>query len=150
MKCGYSWCLTGIPSDGIFNSYQTTIIDSFSCILSLWQLHLALNMLFYQFHARITFSSKNCSVWLLSKKLMSKSLVPVKSKMMLKSVSWRHARGRLRIRWKYPEKVKNLVRYARNFYSTYKTLDCNMTILPVTQKILMPFLWHISLLTFFN
>ena len=58
--------------------------------------------LFYQFYAEIsTFSTKKCSVWLLS------------------TTSWRLARGRLtplNIRRKYPELVKiaeNLVGYAR-------------------------------------
>ena len=32
------------PSDGIFNSHRRTIMDSFSCILFLRQLHLDLNM----------------------------------------------------------------------------------------------------------
>ena len=36
-----------IPSDRIFNSYLTTIIDSFSCIRFLRQLHLSLNMHYF-------------------------------------------------------------------------------------------------------
>ena len=32
------------PSDGIFNLHRRTIMDSFSCILFLRQLHLDLNM----------------------------------------------------------------------------------------------------------
>ena len=63
------WCWTVIPSDGIFNLHQTTIMDSFSCILSFWQLHLSyftqkyLHALFYQFHTEIsTFSVKKRSV----------------------------------------------------------------------------------------
>ena len=39
------------PSDGIF---IWTIMDSFSCILFLRQLHLGLNVLFYSFYAKIT------------------------------------------------------------------------------------------------
>ena len=43
------------PSDGIFNLHRRTIMDSFSCILFLRQLHLDLNMCFlYQFYAKIT------------------------------------------------------------------------------------------------
>ena len=41
------------PSDGIFNLHRRTIMDSFSCILFLRQLHLDLNMC-YQFYAEIT------------------------------------------------------------------------------------------------
>ena len=36
--------VTVIQSDGIFNLNRTTVTDSFSCILFLWQLHLGLNM----------------------------------------------------------------------------------------------------------
>ena len=36
--------MNSYPSDRIFNSQQTTIMDSFSCILFLQQLHLDLNM----------------------------------------------------------------------------------------------------------
>ena len=39
-------------SDGIFSLYGRTIMDYFSCILYLWQLHLNLNMC-YQFYAKI-------------------------------------------------------------------------------------------------
>ena len=46
--------LNSYPSDEIFNLHRRTIIDSFSCILFLRQLHLDLNMLFYQFYAKIT------------------------------------------------------------------------------------------------
>ena len=43
-------------SNGIFNLHRRTIIDSFSCILLLRQLHLDLNMCcFYQFCAKINF-----------------------------------------------------------------------------------------------
>ena len=38
-----SWCWTVVPSDGIFNLLWTSIIDSFSCILFLWQLYLSLH-----------------------------------------------------------------------------------------------------------
>ena len=38
-----------IPSDRIFNSHQTTFIDSLSCILFLWQLHLSLNIVMCYF-----------------------------------------------------------------------------------------------------
>ena len=41
------------PSDGIFNLHQRTIMDSFSCILFLRQLHLEY-VLFYQFYVKIT------------------------------------------------------------------------------------------------
>ena len=37
-------CRTVILSDGAFNLHQTTVMDSFSCILFLRQLHLGLNM----------------------------------------------------------------------------------------------------------
>ena len=37
-------CRTVIPSDGIFNSHRTAIMDSFSCILFLQQLHLKFYM----------------------------------------------------------------------------------------------------------
>ena len=40
------WCRTVILTDGIFNSHRTTIMDSFSCILFLRQLHLSLSMYF--------------------------------------------------------------------------------------------------------
>ena len=56
------------PSDGIFNLHRRTIMDSFSCILFLRQLHLDLNMcLFHQVYAKITtfFSMKKSSVQLL-------------------------------------------------------------------------------------
>ena len=36
-------CRTVIPSDGIFSSHQTAIMDSFSCILILRQKHLSLH-----------------------------------------------------------------------------------------------------------
>ena len=54
-------------------------------------------VLFYQYdHARITtFSSKKCSVRLLSQELTSKRLAHNDVKMTLKSTSWRHARCRL-------------------------------------------------------
>ena len=39
--------MKGSPSDGIFNSNQTTITDSFSCILFFQQLHLGLNMCYF-------------------------------------------------------------------------------------------------------
>ena len=38
------WCRTVILSDGTFNLHKTTIMDYFSCILFLRQLHLGLNM----------------------------------------------------------------------------------------------------------
>ena len=64
------------PSDGIFNLHRRTIMESFSCILFLRQLHLELNMwCFYQFCAKITkFSIKKSSVRLLSYTLTSKRL----------------------------------------------------------------------------
>ena len=43
------------PSDEIFNLHRRTIMDSFSCILFLRQLHLDLNKCFFdQFYAKIT------------------------------------------------------------------------------------------------
>ena len=62
------WCRTVIPSDELFNSHRTTIIESFSCILLLRPLYLSLDMrYFYQFEAEIsTFLIKKCSVRLLS------------------------------------------------------------------------------------
>ena len=55
---GVCWVMLNCyPSDGIFNLHRRTIMDSFSCILFLRQLHLDLNtvyVLFYQFYARIT------------------------------------------------------------------------------------------------
>ena len=45
-------------SDGIFNLHRKTIMDSFSCVLFLRQLHLDLNMFvcffFFFFYAKIT------------------------------------------------------------------------------------------------
>ena len=43
------WCLTVIPSDGIFDSHRTTITESSSCILA-FKLEYAL---FYEFYAKI-------------------------------------------------------------------------------------------------
>ena len=47
--------LSSYPSDVIFNLHQRIIMDSFSCILFLRQLHLDLNMCcFINFYAKIT------------------------------------------------------------------------------------------------
>ena len=45
------------PSDGIFNLHRRTIMDSFSCIFFLRQLHLSLLRLFR------THNSCRCAVW---------------------------------------------------------------------------------------
>ena len=77
-------------------------------------------VLFYQFHARITaFSSKKCSVRLLSKKLMSKCLVPndIKNDVKIDVLPLRTRSSYTpSVRRKYPERVKiaeNLIEYAR-------------------------------------
>ena len=41
------WCRTVIPNDGIFNSHQTVIMDSFSCMLFLHQQYLSVNMCYF-------------------------------------------------------------------------------------------------------
>ena len=41
------WYQIAIQSDGIFNSHRTTLTDSFSCILFLWQLHLNFCMRYF-------------------------------------------------------------------------------------------------------
>ena len=43
----HEWCKTVIPSDVVFNLHRTTIKDSFSCILFLWQQHLSLNVCYF-------------------------------------------------------------------------------------------------------
>ena len=48
------WCRTLNQSGGIFNLHQRTIMDSFSCILFIRQLQFRLDMLFYQYYAKIT------------------------------------------------------------------------------------------------
>ena len=66
---------TIIPSEGIFNSHRTAIMDSFSCMPSLRQLHLSLIMrYFYNFMLK-QLSIKKCSVLLLSTTLTLKCLV---------------------------------------------------------------------------
>ena len=40
-------CRAAMPSDGIFNSHRTTIMDSFSRILFLPQLNLNMNMRYF-------------------------------------------------------------------------------------------------------
>ena len=76
------------PSDGIFNLHRRTIMDSFSCILFLRQLHkIRLEyVLFYQFYAKITiyFSIKKNSVRFLSYTLTSKRLAETDVKMKLR------------------------------------------------------------------
>ena len=93
-------------------------------------------VLFYQFHTRITtFSNKKCSVRLLSKKLMSKCLVPndIKNDVKIDVLPlWKRSSYTPSIRRKYPERVKvaeNLVRYARmGFISLNRILTCAIKI----------------------
>ena len=63
-------------SDGIINLHPRTIMDSFSCILFLRQLHLDLNMCCFINVAlkQLHFSIKKSSVRLLSYKLTLKCL----------------------------------------------------------------------------
>ena len=83
------WCWTVIPSDGIFNSNQTSITGSFSCMLFFWQLHLGLKMLFYQFYAKNNiFFIKKCLIWLLSYTLTLKYLAKTDTKMMSRRQKW--------------------------------------------------------------
>ena len=87
------WCRTVIPSDRIFNLHQTTITDSFSCILFLWQQHLNLNVC--EFYAKISTSLvKTCSFWLIHLTFMSERLAVNNVKNWcpdVKMTSWRHA-----------------------------------------------------------
>ena len=69
---------------GFFNSHRTTIIDSFSCILCLRQLHLGLNM-YYFIHFM-----QNCLVRFLSKMLTLKRLA--ENDVNMTSTSKRHNR----------------------------------------------------------
>ena len=65
------------PRDGIFCSHPATIMDSFSCVLFLWQSYLSLNMCsFINFILKTTFSIKKCLVRHPS------------------TTSWHHAQGR--------------------------------------------------------
>ena len=88
--------LNSCPSDVIFNLHRRTIMDYFSCILSLRQLHLDLNMCcFINFALKyLHFSIKKSSVRLLSYTLMSKRLAEndfKTSKMTSKLSYWHHA-----------------------------------------------------------
>ena len=109
------------PRYGIFNPHLTTIIDSFfflHTLLSTTAFRLEY-VIFYQLHTITTFSSRNCSVRLLSKKLTSKRLAQTVYVKTSKLASLSHARGRL-IRRQYPKQVKiveNLVRYEEIFVS---------------------------------
>ena len=51
---GFFFLHTLLSSGRLFNLHRRTIMDPFSCILFLRQLHVDLNMLFYQFYAKIT------------------------------------------------------------------------------------------------
>ena len=110
------------PCYGIFNPYLTTIIDSFFFFLHTRLSTTAFRLeyvIFYQLHIITTFSNRNCSVRLLSKKLTSKHLAQIVYVKTSKLASWHHARGRL-IRRQYPKQVKiveNLVRYKEIFVS---------------------------------
>ena len=42
------------PSGRIFSLHRRTIMDSFSCVFFLWQLHLDLNMCYFIYYANIT------------------------------------------------------------------------------------------------
>ena len=78
-------------SDGFFKLHPRTIMDSFSCILSLRQLHLHLNMCcFINFTLKwLHFSIKKSSAWLLSYKLTSKLLAKTNVKMTSRRLKWR-------------------------------------------------------------
>ena len=80
------------PSNGIFNLHLTIIMDSFSCILFLRQLHLDLNMCcFINFTLKyLHFSIKKSLVRLLSYMLTSKRLA--------------------KLMWKWRQDVKNEVK----------------------------------------
>ena len=79
------------PSDGIFNLYRRTIMDPFSCILFLRQLHLDLNMCcFINFTLKwLHFSIKKSSIRLLFFTLKSKRLAETDVKMTWRRQIWR-------------------------------------------------------------
>ena len=100
------WCQTVIPSDGIYNSHRTTIIDSFSSILFLRKFSLFEYILFYPF-------------WRWNKCIFYQEIFCSASK-----TSWRHARGRLTspgIRRKYAEWLKSRKTLSR----TQESILCN-------------------------
>ena len=85
-------------SDGIFNLHRRTIMDSFSCIFFLRQLHLDLNMCcFINFKLKsLHFSIKKSTVRLLSYTLTSKRLVETNVNMTPRHQKWcqnRHTDG---------------------------------------------------------
>ena len=102
-------------------------------------------MLFYQFHSRITaFSSKKCSVWLLSKKLTSKHLA---QNDVTIDVLTSCMRSSYTPSYKMEKQVKileNLVRYARkectisnsNFYTQCNSNNIKIYLISRSQTVL--------------